>query len=401
MTTTLPIATHALSSPWQAGALALLWLGLAPALSACSAKSETHTPEDDAGRLSPTDADADAAVDGGHTGPVGNVIQGLKKRVMGAAVTATDALSMDVSGDGKTVLVGTQRERLLYSDDGGTTWFRVEGLGVMKHWVDVAISDDGQHLAALSDGLYLSADAGETWVVHEGGDDGYGILALSADGSTLVRGREAAEEIAVSKDFGATWVTHDLGSSPGYLKDLDVSADGQRIVASRLYGPFAVSHDGGKSWFESGLPDQQWVAAAASSDGMIVSAASAGDGENVDHTLVATSKDGGRTWTEHRLDNFYALTEIAASEDGQRILVCSTAEADDFRYSRDAGSSWEVFPKPDLPDDELLTENHVFLLQFALNESRIIALERNSESVYVTDDGGAHWKVTIQGKGDE
>lgn len=123
----------------------------------------------------------------------------------------------------------------------------------------MGVSGDGTRLAAagvyneasLTElGVQVSTNLGASWqsVLT---NVGITLIALSADGRTLVAGAKS-NVIFLSTNFGMTWSTNivqtPLSDFLGPWDAVACSADGARIFATSGSGPFATSSDAGKNW---------------------------------------------------------------------------------------------------------------------------------------------------------
>jgi hypothetical protein len=104
---------------------------------------------------------------------------------------------------------------LFLSTDSGATWSKVatEVAAAKGGWQDVAISAEGEHMAAVEgSGVYLSNDSGRTWVRQSTGSTAeqpssaakFLSVACSDDCRTVVAGEEL---LWVTRDSGKTWNT--------------------------------------------------------------------------------------------------------------------------------------------------------------------------------------------------
>jgi photosystem II stability/assembly factor-like uncharacterized protein len=172
---------------------------------------------------------------------------------------------------------GENPERGVFkTEDGGTTWKKVLYVDEKTGAADLAMdpSNPNRLLAAMwehrrwpwffnsggpGSGLYLSADAGETWKklsTKEGlpeGDLGRIGLAFSRSRPNIVYALIEAQKSALcrSEDSGNTWTTvndePNVNPRPFYYADIRVHPKQDNIVY-RLSSPLDVSTDSGKSF---------------------------------------------------------------------------------------------------------------------------------------------------------
>jgi len=56
-------------------------------------------------------------------------------------------ITLGASSPGDILLAGAAHGKLYYSDDGGVTWFTLEGFGTEEYWSGATVSADGQEMA--------------------------------------------------------------------------------------------------------------------------------------------------------------------------------------------------------------------------------------------------------------
>ncbi len=233
------------------------------------------------------------------------------------------------------------------------------------------VGDDPQHLLfGHHGGLEESRDGGRTWSALPVRDDAMS-MSPAADGSIVIAGHEV---FVASRDGGRTWapITTDLPSldihgftrdpadparmwaypaTGGLWESTDFGARFAQVRQDNVLFPLAVrdasvtwllavdvnglatSPDGGRTWSPLGVPPTfPMTSLAATPDGKVVYAGST-DG-------LYRSSDGGRTWAKTAYVG--SAFAIATSSDGQAVAVVSR-ETQFFRSS-DGGISW---PRPD------------------------------------------------------
>jgi len=212
-------------------------------------------------------------------------------------------------------------ERLIYqetyfiytSTNSGATWARtsVPDCG----WNAIASSADGNILVvvAWSGPICVSTNSGATWSATADRAFWTGV-AVSADGSKMVATSVAETNgIYVSADYGASWVS--TPAPTAFWTAVAASSDGTKLVATALapYGGIATSDNSGASWTETSAPVANWVCVASSADGRTLVAA-------VDGGLIYTSADGGVSWapTDAPSTNWQS---VVASADGGKLFA--------------------------------------------------------------------------------
>ena len=161
---------------------------------------------------------------------------------------------------------------LFTSTDFGVTW-RSNNLPVTPAWSAVTSSADGSRLVAAGglQGLYRSADAGQSWTQLRTPLEYVLGIASSADGTRLfASGLDGVGNNlwTMSADAGTNWSTR-LGPPGGYSWPyLASSADGLKIVAMDPFSyPIYTSADAGQHWTRHDPPLTRWSALASSADG--------------------------------------------------------------------------------------------------------------------------------------
>ena len=184
-------------------------------------------------------------------------------------------------------------------------------------------------LASGSVNLLVSTNDGASWGTFVAPEGANGLL-VSSDGSKLVvKGKYGENAIYVSTDAGRTWVKRN--SSVPYTARVLMSPDGSTLVTyweHSLYNdPMAVSTDDGNTWVPKGdeYPDYVFNGgkmARRSNDGSL-----------------RQSTDYGMTWSAigHSLDR------TSFSSDGKSVF-------DGFHTSIDSGANWVQLPEYPIHD---------------------------------------------------
>jgi hypothetical protein len=190
---------------------------------------------------------------------------------------------VDTSTDGLVAYTvawpGAFIARVKKSTNGGLSWTELSSSERGK-WEAVSTSGDGEIVAvtgwidgtSTGNALYVSTDAGATWMRRGTNTEPYDDVAVSADGNTIVVARPSG--VATSTDDGVTWT-----ASTRSADDVAVSANGRIIVASEVLGRVWRSVDAGNSWTElvGATPTALWQDIAISDDGATVFAVARDD----------------------------------------------------------------------------------------------------------------------------
>jgi hypothetical protein len=232
-----------------------------------------------------------------------------------------------------------------------------EGLwsaGEDYRWEAISASDNGQYLVAtiLPGVMAISSDAGNNWVRLAFPGDSKPPVMLSGDGMNLITFNFAEKHISTSEDGGQTWTR--LPSIPAAnLSAITASADGTRIVVAG-YGQLAKvylygSSDGGNSWRQLPIPGEGQVNRVLSSaDGMKITVLRYLK-PNLQELALITSADGGETWIKLDPPEGEVWTPdsraIASSADGM-VIISTLDQKDNVTWNRtlatstDGGQTW-------------------------------------------------------------
>ena len=278
--------------------------------------------------------------------------------------------------DQDIVLMGTERNGFVKSEDGGTSWRRLRtGLrhtfgseeGYPEIW-DIAFdpADPSRIYAATLDspgpvvgdfpsthaGVYLSTDGGETWRRSNCGLSNSRITSVQVDLSdpnTIVIGVEAGAAsftslqdrdfdggIYRSTDGGAHWsrslLTHADDSRNGYWHIRVADNMPSQFVTFGFWSfqnsdqtdsgnvGFLKSTDSGRTWDPFGEPTKNLVVTNfdISSDGEVIYA------NEVNSFEIQRSTDGGKTWTPTFLNQANGPVAVSPA-DSDRVLYAGTS----------------------------------------------------------------------------
>ena len=275
------------------------------------------------------------------------IIKGTDSWTITSAPTNIDWPSIAVSGSGQyMVVVGnnpstTDSSGYIYlSSDFGVTWSNK--FTYTQNLVGVAISDNGQYMAAVASGsttgdIFVSSDFGSSWVNKTAASPNYDYtsIAMSSSGQYMVAGTSSANgDIWVSNNFGSTWVYKDYSFS---WTSVAVSSDGKYMAACAGPGDIYLSSNSGVNWaaITSITTDYSWTGISMSSSGQYMAACRGGAGK------IYRSTDFGVTWTETNAPADSSWSSISISGSGQYMAACIDSSADDRIYvSLDYGLNW-------------------------------------------------------------
>lgn len=312
-------------------------------------------------------------------------------------------ITMSASSTGDIIIAGAAHGNLYYSDDGGITWYTLEGIGVQEYWTGATVSADGQDMAVSGGNFYVSHDSGETWTVYayDTGSDNNPALHMSDDGKTIVTGTilSGSGNLYISYDYGDTWTECPLSNGDFYLAGFDVSGDGQYIAGLYEYEPLKLSGDSGETWADATSFYGQWSDIDISPDGEIIALLDAGSikygGEK--KFDIYLSFDYGESWTPSiMVEGINSATAVSMTSDGSRILVSGINTDDPLMLSEDYGASWVEITTLEKENPNWPHYTHVF----SDSGNRIVAMEHEF-SVWTSDDLGQTWIKRLEGQGAE
>lgn len=179
------------------------------------------------------------------------------------------------------------------STDGGYTWSASDLQGTPVNDACAAGPSAPQTFyAATRTGLYVSEDEGSTWTQVPGLGSSYviGIGVNTADPDLLIAGLSSNNGIRRSTDGGETW--EEVGLSEGYMKGFGTdpnNPDTMYVAMSGLDYPLYRSIDGGDNWLPMGPAGSGWGLLACPGDDSSILMLTHDDGYYL-------SGDYGSTW---------------------------------------------------------------------------------------------------------
>lgn len=341
------------------------------------------------------------------------------------------ALLVDRGNPGR-VFVGTT-DRLLRSDDRGRHWkvLATKGFGLLTKG-----GDAGDRLfAARLDGVYSSDDAGESWTHRAIGlppDAVTRVLAVSPHDSQVVFVGLGLVNMVIFKttDGGDTWIPSSSGvDTTESIRSLAFDARDPNIMYAGMQDSVYVSRNGGRSWrrFTQTAPQgavqiathpmRKGVAYVAR-DGVYETIDSGRTWERVDSGIhwddpqlgtlaidplrpdrlfagswagIYLSGDGGRTWVPRMkgLKPSLEVTGIAVDPRESGALRIATSSGIWIGHGKGVGTRWEVANRG-LPEGPLTAlAAHPWLSRRLYAGSSY-----PGKRLYVTTDGGLHWRMT-------
>jgi hypothetical protein len=255
------------------------------------------------------------------------------------------------------VIAGQYPGAFAVSTDAGVTWTNVMTNG---YWTSVASSADGTKLLAAAGyldsahvcGIFLSTNSGASWISNSFPTLDWGSVAMSADGGTVVAAAifdssgNPNASVFCSTNSGVNWASNNLAAVTGAKGTVAVSvamsADGRKIFVS---GAACYSTNSGTSWIQmTNAPSASvWIPVqtiAASADGNRLILCLGGNDAG-----VYVSTNSGTTWNLTSLPQA-AWGFVASSADGQTLMAASglgteySAPPGPLYISTNSGASW-------------------------------------------------------------
>ncbi|MBC8255543.1 MAG: PQQ-binding-like beta-propeller repeat protein, partial [Ardenticatenia bacterium] len=307
-------------------------------------------------------------------------------------------------GGDRTVYAVLSGAGLMRSTDGGKTW-QAANSGLV--YEDTALSDlvlspsfaEDKTLYALFGGkgiprLYRSTDGGDNWRVLKE-DIPISAFALLPDGGLLlgtvygsIDGLRAERLVWEDLTVGLDGLhIYDLAISPGYAQD-------QTVYAATSKAGVFVSHDGGRSWHETGFPGRAGL-------GPLHLAISP---EYVaDQTLFTASRAGVHRWLngdwqelQQGLGNLFPASALAISPSfsaDHTLFVAGDYRHPQVFISRDGGESWTSASRG-LPEDRFEVASLVISPNYAEDGTAYAWLQY--QGLYRTVNGSLSWEQVTE-----
>ena len=329
--------------------------------------------------------------------------------------------------DPNTVLLGTERNGFMLTDDGGVTWSRLRaGLrsydwGYPEVWdVDFSASDPNVIMAAtlgspgpavgpeVESGLYRSSDGGQSWTQLNCGFVNSRVVSVRINPSNpdvAVVGIEGgwpsftgpgANEyfpggIFRTEDAGQNWTRVSVGANDernGYVVMLMTSGRQPQLVtfganhddANENLG-FMRSRDMGVTW-EFFAPD--FRTRSVSTFGLSANGQTIYVNEG-DSYFGWVSNDAGETWDQGPI--LQVNGPIAVSPADPKLVIFGSPG--DIRRSTDGLQSMNVV---------LSTAVTVREIVFSHSHPNIVYAEADGYFLYRSDDSGLSWRLLVHGR---
>ncbi|MGA9353280.1 MAG: hypothetical protein WBV46_06280 [Terriglobales bacterium] len=294
---------------------------------------------------------------------------------------------------------------LYRSDDGGTTWKRLEEHGLPKGpygRVGVAVAANSERVYAIIEakeegGLYRSDDGGESWELVNGSHSltqrPWYYMHVFADPQDADTVYVADVEFFKSTDGGRNFNKMKVPHGDNHGMWIDARNTKRMIVAND--GGVTVSIDGGKSWTrQDNQPTGQFYHVVTDTRTPYYVYGSQQDSSSV--AIASRSDDGaiGR-------DNWYEVGGgeagyIAPSPNDPNIVYAGDYQGNLTRFDRRTNQVQNIAVSPELGDGAGAARlEHRFQWTAPLVVSPLDAntIYYGGERVFKTTDGGVHWEA--------
>jgi photosystem II stability/assembly factor-like uncharacterized protein len=226
------------------------------------------------------------------------------------------------------------------SSDGGKTWRQASGLegADPMGWV-IDPNDPQKMYVGGHPGFYRSEDGGESFSQDNSGLPGTDVHGLGMDPQTpeTLYAYIVDEGTYRSTDGGESW--EPVSSEAGVMGPILVDPrDSDTLYISSMQGGFRKSTDGGESW-ETVSPFP--------GSAMVMSISQSWEGPDTFYAAngrwVLKSTDSGESWRPVG-EEFPGVSAVAAAPNNPRVVYAGVLERDTATVyrSEDGGESWEA-----------------------------------------------------------
>jgi len=211
--------------------------------------------------------------------------------------SSSDWEALAWSADGTCLLAAADNGPLQLSQDAGVTWTAVGP--TLQDWETVSVSPhctdqmaNGYNSNTGSYQTYVSTDKGDTWALATTQGTNVNSSVWPTQAQLIVAGAPTGTDgVWVSADFGNTW-TVVPGTDNGNYNTVAASSGGKVIIATSYQG-FIISRDSGATWAVTSGSAFSNVAISPDGTALIVA-----NFNFESSTSSSVSTDGGTTWTE-------------------------------------------------------------------------------------------------------
>jgi len=225
--------------------------------------------------------------------------------------------------------------------------------------------------------LVSNALFGDVWYVRtSAGLLEWREITVSADGMKIIASSNSGYLFG-SIDGGITWTQRTSDVARAWY-GLSSSADGMKVVGVVNGNYIYISNDGGFTWTPRFTEaTKSWYSVAMSADGLKI-VAGAGSG------YLYTSSDGGDTWTARMTDANRYWYNLTSSADGTKIF--GAVYSDYIYFSTDSGVTWATSTNSG--------SRSWYSIASDSSGTKIVA-GVSGGYLYVSNDGGATWTPRV------
>ena len=313
------------------------------------------------------------------------------------------SLAYDPSADGR-IYLGTSSGELFLSTDNGASWAHFAHLGAGFDYVLDSISIDAQNSNTIyigawsvedanSGDIFKSTDRGQTWIALPGmhGKSVRALAVAPSDSNVLVAG--AIDGVYRSADAGQTWTRITPAGNPELKNFESIAVDprsSQVVYAGTWHLPWKTD-DGGKTWsnIKNGIIDDSDVFSiiidGRSPNSVYVSACSGI--YKSDTAGAAFKKVQGIPFTARR------TRKLQQDPANQSIVYAGTTEG--LWRTKDSGATWSRISTPALiVNDVAVDPRHPEHVLIATDRTGILVSRNGGNSFDSSNRGFSHRQVT-------
>jgi hypothetical protein len=281
------------------------------------------------------------------------------------------------------VLVGTEQQGVLRSEDDGHNWSGANAglldLTVLSVALSPTFGADGLGFVGTSSGVYRTRNAARSWREVDTGVPEPAVQSLAIGPDHLVLAGTEEVGLLRSPDAGTTWQVCPALASRSVIA-LAVSPSG--AIAAATEAGVTISHDGGVSWRTPAGPTSV-VSLTYLNEALLMA--------GVEHGGVWMSSDDGASWSPANVGlHARVLSALVVSPDFTRtrtVVVAGPGEG---------ARVWAV-------SDDTLEQRSVALAEtpvygLAVSQSQALFAATRT-GVFVSHDEGIHWECCFDQDG--
>jgi len=285
------------------------------------------------------------------------------------------------SSEPQTVYAGTSTG-LYRSIDAGQNWQSFKGGLPLGKVTQLEQESDKLYASIEDQGVYESADNGETWAVvaSETPFVGSVVFGVSSDNPSVIFASAGSLGPYRTIDNGSTWASSSNGMSVAVNSLAYNPSDSTRLYAASIRNGVFASVDGGSTWGVTGLQGDTIldVSVSQSQPSDVIVGTSQG---------VKASFDSGASWRILGVPNSFIFSLLDDIGSADQFYLGTPGNAGIF-YTDDGANSWQNF-REDLPDGSILA-----LQRSPLSGALFASIEQGI--VVKSDDDGVNWRKVFE-----